>query len=269
MIFKQKTITKELTFEGIGVHSGTKTKIVLAPAQENTGINFIKNNIIIPLLDSDIDSTLFCTTIKKNALSIKTVEHLLSAINGLGISNLNIYLEGDEIPILDGSSLLFVEKLKELLQEQNFEREVLAPQEEVYLKFKDKFIFAKPSKNLIIKYIIDYPNTPLGFKYEKFTYSIDNYIADICFARTYGFFKDAEFLRKKGLALGSSLENTLVIGDKEYLNEPRHYNEPIKHKILDLIGDLTFLGKFLQAEIIAYKTGHQEHLELVKRLLNF
>jgi UDP-3-O-[3-hydroxymyristoyl] N-acetylglucosamine deacetylase len=264
---KEFTIRRALNFSGIGVHTGKISNITLYPSSPGSGIGFKRNGVNIAADIKYIENSPLCTRIINEGVAVGTVEHLLSALQGLGISNISIHVDEEELPILDGSSAGFVRKLIPELQEQSKDREFISLNRSVYLRKKDKFIIAIPDTGLSIDYFLDYPGTIAGFIYERFVFSPENFIKQISTARTFGFLEDAAYLRKQGLALGASNENTLVIEENGYSTELRFPNEPAKHKVLDLIGDLTFLGKSLKAKIIAYKTGHQEHFQLIKKIL--
>lgn len=263
----QKTIKEEISFSGIGVHSGKNNTIALKPSAIDSGINFFSNNKKIELNINNVMSSQLCTKISKNNVSISTVEHLLSTLYGLEISNVDIHIEGDEIPIMDGCSYTFSEKLLLLVYNQNAQVKEINLTQNVIYKDKEKLIIAVPNDSLEINYFIDYENILPGFMNYKYLQSPENYLKNISKARTFGFFKDVDYLRSMGLALGADLQNTLVIDKEKYLSEPNYQNEPVRHKILDLIGDLSFAGAKLNAKIFAYKTGHKEHLEFVKKLL--
>ncbi len=263
---KQFTISEQISFSGIGVHSGIESKIILVPANTNSGIKFIKDKHVIDLDINNIEKSLLCTKITNNKVSIFTIEHLLSALYGLGINNINIFVQGEEIPILDGSAKIFVNKIKEKIIVQDIDRDFLKLNQAIYIRDNDKFIIAIPDDRLEISYFLDYDCFPY-FVHQNFIYSPQKFINQISQARTYGFLKDVEKLKKMGVALGSSYNNTLVIDDDKYLSKLRTENEIAKHKILDLIGDLAFLKKDLKAKIIAFKTGHNHHLSLVEKII--
>lgn len=264
---QQKTIKSEINFSGIGVHSGKKSEIYLKPSDEDSGIRFFRENQLIDLDINNLSQSLLCTKISKNNISISTVEHLLSALNGLEISNIDIYVQGEEIPILDGSSKTFVDQLYPLILPQNKTRKILKLKENISLNLNDKKIIAIPADYLEINYIIDYQNELPNLMTYNYIHSPENYIKNISKARTFGNFKDLNYLRSNNLALGADLDNTLVIKEDKYLSELKYYNEPVRHKILDFMGDLAFLNQALKAKIFAYKTGHKEHLEFTKMLL--
>ncbi len=264
---KELTIGHPLKFSGTGVHTGKVSTVYLSPAPPGKGINFYKDNINIPVNLNNIENSQLCTKISAGNVSIGTVEHLLAAFHGLGISNIDVNVEGDEIPVLDGSAGNFVNVLKNELVEQFKPREFITLNKIIFIKEKDKFIMALPSSHLSVNYFLDYPKKFPGFIFSGFEYSPENFMEQIAYARTFGFLEDADFLQKNGLALGASHENTLVIEENGYSTALRYPNEPARHKILDLLGDLTFLGKNIKADIIAYKTGHQEHFKLIRKIL--
>lgn len=264
---QQKTIKSEVTFSGIGVHSGKESEICLKYSDEDSGIRFFRENQLIDLDISNLSQSLLCTKISRNNISVSTVEHLLSALNGLEISNIDIYVKGEEIPIIDGCSKTFTDQLYPLILPQKKIREILKLKKNVTLNLNDKKIIAIPADHLEINYVIDYQNELPNFMTYNYIHSPENYIKNISKARTFGNFKDLNYLRNNNMALGADLDNTLVIKEDKYLSDLKYYNEPVRHKILDFIGDLAFLNQSLKAKIFAYKTGHKEHLEFTKMLL--
>lgn len=267
-MIKQKTIKENISFSGFGVHSGRASKIILKTGKVNSGIRFFLDRQIIDLSINNIIVSPLCTTISKNNVSVSTVEHLLSAINGLDVTNIEIHVQGKEIPIMDGCTSEFVKKIFPFLDEQNKASEQINIKQNIIYRSNEKIIIAIPNKSLEINYVIDYNNKLPYFMAYNYKHCTENYINEISKARTFGYLEDLESLRKNGLALGSSTENTLVISNNSYLNNLNYYNEPVRHKILDFIGDLAFLNKKLNAKIFAYKTGHKEHLEFVKLFKN-
>lgn len=260
------TITQDISFVGIGVHSGKISKIKISPNENNDGIIFVVNKIEIPLNILNIKKTKLCTSLIFNQIQINTIEHLLSALYALEITDVKITVDGNEIPILDGNSYKFFYELKKIIKFSEKEAEYINLKKTISYKSNDKYIVAIPSEYLKIDYIIDYNNNYPNFMFKSFNFLTDDYGENISKARTFGFIKDYEYLKKNNLALGSSYENTLVIDDRP-INDPIYLDEPIRHKILDLIGDLSILGKKINAHIIAFKTGHDEHLNLVEKIL--
>jgi UDP-3-O-[3-hydroxymyristoyl] N-acetylglucosamine deacetylase len=266
----QRTIKKPITIEGIGLHSGDNVKIKLFPANQNEGINFIKNNVVIPAKIDYAHSFEYSTTLYKDSVSVRTIEHLMAALYFTGIDNVYIELIGEELPILDGSSKGFVEKIKEAgIKTLNEEKLYAVLEEPVKVEIEDKFIMAKPSNEIKITYQANYNNDIIGNKsftyipYEKESYK------GVYIARTYCFLEEIEYLKKNGLAKGGSLENAVVFHNNQVINEEglRFEDEPVRHKVLDLIGDLYLLGYPLVAEVYSFKGGHRLNAMLVKTLV--
>ncbi len=266
----QRTIKKPITIEGIGLHSGDNVKIKLFPANKNEGINFIKNNVVIPAKIDYAHSFEYSTTLYKDGVSVRTIEHLMAALYFTGIDNVYIELIGEELPILDGSSKGFVEKIKEAgIKTLNEEKLYVVLEEPVKVKIEDKFIMAKPSNEIKITYQANYNNDIIGNKsftyipYEKESYE------GVYTARTYCFLEEVEYLKKNGLAKGGSLENAVVLHNNQVINEEglRFEDEPVRHKVLDLIGDLYLLGYPLVAEVYSFKGGHRLNAMFVKTLV--
>jgi len=266
----QRTIKKPIIIEGIGLHSGDNVKIKLFPANKNEGINFIKNNVVIPAKIDYAYSFEYSTTLCKDGVSVRTIEHLMAALYFTGIDNVYIELIGEELPILDGSSKDFVEKIKEAgIKTLNEEKLYAVLEEPVKVEIEDKFIMAKPSNEIKITYQANYNNDIIGNKsftyipYEKESYE------GVYTARTYCFLEEVEYLKKNGLAKGGSLENAVVFHNNQVINEEglRFEDEPVRHKVLDLIGDLYLLGYPLVAEVYSFKGGHRLNAMFVKTLV--
>jgi UDP-3-O-[3-hydroxymyristoyl] N-acetylglucosamine deacetylase len=266
----QRTIKKPITIQGIGLHSGDNVKIKLFPANKNEGINFIKNNVVIPAKIDHAHSFEYSTTLYKDGVSVRTIEHLMAALYFTGIDNIYIELIGEELPILDGSSKGFVEKIKEAgIKTLNEEKLYAVLEEPVKVEIEDKFIMAKPSIEIKITYQANYNNDIIGNKsftyipYEKESYK------GVYTARTYCFLEEVEYLKKNGLAKGGSLENAVVFHNNQVINEEglRFEDEPVRHKVLDLIGDLYLLGYPLVAEVYSFKGGHRLNAMFLKILV--
>lgn len=266
----QRTIKKPITIEGIGLHSGDNVKIKLIPANKNEGINFIKNNVVIPAKIDFAHSFEYSTTLYKDGVSVRTIEHLMAALYFTGIDNVYVELIGEELPILDGSSKGFVERIKEAgIKTLNEEKLYAVLEEPVKVEIEDKFIMAKPSNEIKITYQANYNNDIIGNKsftyipYEKESYE------GVYTARTYCFLEEVEYLKKNGLAKGGSLENAVVFHNNQVINEEglRFEDEPVRHKVLDLIGDLYLLGYPLVAEVYSFKGGHRLNAMFVKILV--
>ena len=265
------TLKEEVTLNGIGIHSGKRVSITCTP-RESGGIQFVRtdlNNANIKAHANNIFGANRASILKENNILIKTPEHLLSAIAGLRIDDLNIKINADEVPILDGSSKDYVEKFKKVgLQVLSSYKKKFKLTEVLLLKGNDSWIKLSPQKKETkeIKYELSYPDHFIKSQLYKFNFNTKNYCTEIAPARTYGFKHEIDALIEKGLIKGGSLENAVVIGETEYLNKLRFKNECVRHKILDLIGDLSIFGYELIADIEAFKSGHELNLQMVKKL---
>jgi len=278
MTEKQKTIAKEIIFAGTGLHTGNLTTVKLKPSPPNSGIKFVRtdiDNYVIPLSYENIKGILRGTTIGIDKVLVYTVEHLLAVINVFGIDNLTIELNNNEPPVFDGSAKFFVEVFLEAgILQQNAPKDYIYIKEPVVYTYTNgnKFteIKAYPSNELKIDCTIEYDHPLVNKQQINLVITQESFIKEIASARTYCFDFEIEILKKKGLAKGGNLQNTIIIGiDKIYNNEEklRYENEFVRHKILDLLGDLYILGKSLKAEIHAYRCGHQHNINFVKKIV--
>lgn len=268
---KQKTIKKEICFQGIGVHSGIASRVIIRPAKCNFGIVFINKaflDVKIELGKIVPEQAMHASVLKKNSFLISTTEHLMAAIASLRIDNLEIEIEGLEVPILDGSALGFVQGILGVgVIEQENEKNFLTPVQDLEFKDQDgRFLKLSPAEfiaksnvydsNFYFDYIADFNHPLLGQSSISGILSKEFFVKEIAPARTFGFLDQLPFLKRHGLAKGTTLGNTVVIGEEEFLNIPRFENEFVRHKLLDLLGDLALLGKNLAGTIKAQKTGH-------------
>ena len=273
---KQQTIKSDFSLEGVGLHSGKKVKITLQPAKENNGIKFIrtdlKNNNIINAYWSNVSSTTLCTTISnEKGVSISTIEHLMSALSGMHIDNLNILINNSEVPIMDGSSLPFVELIeKNGIVSQNVNRQNIIVKKEVKVSNNDSFVKIIPNNQFSIDFEIDFTSHLINKQACQLQLVNGNYKSDISSARTFGFEKDVDYLRSNGLALGGSLENAVVIGENNILNKEglRFDDEFVRHKILDSIGDLYLAGKPIHGYFYGNKSGHFLNNQILHKLFS-
>ncbi|MDR0677069.1 MAG: UDP-3-O-acyl-N-acetylglucosamine deacetylase [Holosporaceae bacterium] len=270
---QQATLNSVVFFEGIGTHSGKVNRISVAPSPENTFITFgNKENRAIAKIDN-VRETEMCTKLLiQDDWSISTVEHILAAFYGLGITNALIEVEGDEIPTLDGSSVKFIESfLVAGIKEQSAKAKILRILKPVTINDGEKWASLLPSDSLIIDIKCDYTSKGLKSDPISFVFTKDDFIKEISSARTFGFFSDVEFLRKNGLALGASLDNTVVFNDVGLpINEEglRFPNEPIRHKILDAIGDLSLAGCRIMAKFESFCPNHKMNNMVLKALFS-
>ncbi len=273
---KSLTLNESISFNGVGLHTGLRTNITLKPSSPNSGIFFNRTDksVIIPARWDNVISTKFSTNIASNEIEVKTVEHLLSALSGLHINNCEILIDNIEVPILDGSSSVFVENiLKKGLKEQDSEQKILEIIKPV--KFSCDYGYAELTPNSLKDEGLNI-NLESSFdgKYEDQNIKIrnlnGNYIESISKARTFGFYQEIEYLKSQDLIKGGSLNNAVVIKDKKPLNKEglRYENELMRHKVLDVVGDLYLSGYPIIGNYKGFKTGHYITINLLKKLFN-
>lgn len=271
-VLHRKTINTIVAIEGVGLHSGIYTRLELRPAPAGTGLMFIRTDLRgmrIPALQSTTTALDYATTVGKDDVAIGTVEHLLSAIVAFGITDLEMHLDGAEIPIIDGSALPFahlveaagVRELKETIRPIRIRRAIT-------VKEGEKEITIRPASALSIHYRIDFPHPSIGKQNVEFELSAERFLREIAPARTFGFLRDVEKLRAAGLARGGSVDNCIVLDGEGVANgELRFADEFVRHKTLDLIGDLALLGRPVLGAIEATKAGHALHSRFVAAIL--
>jgi UDP-3-O-[3-hydroxymyristoyl] N-acetylglucosamine deacetylase len=265
----QRTIARSLVLGGQGLHSGLKTGVILHPAAPGTGITFssLAAQGAIPARLENVSETGYNTTLSGKGHSVRTVEHLLSSLHGLAISNLRIQA-GDEIPALDGSALEFCNQLIAAgVEEQNDWLEPVVPAQTIQVGDGDEFIRIKPAEHLIIDYRLEYP-PPIGLQEVHFELSSPEvYVKEIAPARTFGLVREFRRMTELGLARGGRLDNCILIDDEKIVNTTlRFADELARHKVLDLIGDLYLLGRPIIGHITAVKTGHSDNLALIRAI---
>jgi UDP-3-O-[3-hydroxymyristoyl] N-acetylglucosamine deacetylase/3-hydroxyacyl-[acyl-carrier-protein] dehydratase len=273
---KQRTIKKEIELEGKGLHTGNRARIKLKPASVNSGINFIRVDLDThPSLRAQWDNILAesfvmrRTSLGSGQVQVHTVEHIMAAFCGLGIDNLDIEISNNEIPGFDGSAKIAVEALERAgIKEQDSPRNYFLLREPVYVQEEGANIIALPSQELKVSYTLSYEGQPLlRAGYLEYKNILNSFKDEIALARTFCLEEEADDLQGKGLGRGASYENTLVVGKKGVIkNKLRFKDEFVRHKILDLIGDLYLLGCPLKAHIIAIKSGHALNLRLLKKI---
>ena len=268
----QRTLKDEISVKGVGLHTGEPCAIRLKPAPAGAGIVFdVKDKgVAIAASHKAVCDTAFATTLGANGTQVKTVEHLLAALAGLGIDNLRIEIDGPEVPILDGSSKLFVDRIVMAgIDEQLSARPRLKVVKPFFFKDGDAEVTVMPWDGRCITYRIFYPHRLLGFQEMTFGFEEDLFIKEIAPARTFGFLKDVQRLKANGLAKGGSLDNAVILSDTDVVNASglRFKDEFLRHKLLDFIGDLLLAGSPVEAHITASRTGHSSNLKFVKALL--
>lgn len=272
----QRTLKNISRATGVGVHSRNKVSITLRPAAPNTGIVFrrtdLKPPVDIPAQVQWIGDTSLSTGLVRDGVRIATVEHLLSAFAGLGIDNAYVDISADELPIMDGSAAPFAFLIQSAgIQEQEVPKKFIRIKKKISVSDRDKTAELLPFDGFKVAFEIDFDHPALDAekKYLELDFSSASYMKEISRARTFGFLSDYEYLRKRNLAQGANLDNTIVLDEYRMLNQDalRYDNELVRHKILDVIGDLYLLGHSLLGAFSGYKSGHALNAKLLRELL--
>lgn len=268
----QCTLNHSIRCSGIGLHSGKKIQLVLHPAKEDAGITFYRTdlNVTIPAHADYVTDTRLCTRIGVGDAHVSTVEHLLSALAGLGIDNAHIEVDGVEIPIMDGSAAPFVFLIQCAgVRKQSKAKKVIRILNKIEVEEGDKHCALYPSKNFKISYTLDYDHPLLRNSQVSVDFQKQAYAREVGRARTFGFLHEIEALQKAGLALGGSLENAIVLDKFRVINEGglRYHDECVRHKILDTVGDLSLAGLAICGAFEGTRTGHKMNHQLVQALL--
>ncbi len=290
---KQQTLSSTVAVEGVGLHLGQQTAVRLLPADLDAGRYFIRTDLAaaVPILATvgNVVQTQLSTELgvsktgvnqntanqntanqnTANKNTVRTVEHLLSALIALGIDNVRIEIDGPELPLLDGSAKEWVEAIASTpIQLQSAHRQTRSPlTQPIFVVSKDAWVTALPSPELRFSYGIDFELPAIGNQWHSWSPAIGDFLSDIAPARTFALAHQIDYLRQQGLIKGGSLENALVCSKDGWLNPPLRFdNEPARHKLLDLIGDLSLLGDIPTAHYVAYKASHSLHVELAKKI---
>ncbi len=271
----QRTLSRKISVTGIGIHSGKKVKLTLYPAESDFGIQFKRVDLPqAPLLKADartVGATENNTTIGHGENAVHTVEHLLSCFYGLGINNVLCEIDGPEVPIMDGSGASFVFLLKETgVTNLNKSKKFMVVLEKIKVEVNDKWATIEPASKLIIDSTIVFAHPIIKEQRKVFEFSCENYIEEIGRARTFGLLRDVDYLKRKGLIKGGSLDNAIVLDDFKVVNPEglRFHDEFVRHKILDTVGDISLLGYEIAGKITTYKSGHNLHNLLCRKLLD-
>jgi UDP-3-O-[3-hydroxymyristoyl] N-acetylglucosamine deacetylase len=269
---EQRTLRRSITCAGIGLHSGKRVTLSLKPAPADFGIRFRRadlGGLEIPARVNHVGGINFATGLSRDAVKVDTVEHLLSALVSLGVDNVVIELSSAEVPIMDGSAAPFVYLIHEagVKRLPNARRylKVLRP---VSLSHGDKRIALYPSDHFKVTYSIAFDHPLLRHQSRTLRITEESFVDDIAPARTFGFLKEVEVMRQQGLALGGSLENAVVIGDTAVLNNALRFDDEfVRHKILDVIGDMALVGYPIIGHLVAHRGGHRLHTEFAAMVL--
>lgn len=269
----RKTLSTIVAIEGVGLHSGIYTRLELRPATAGDGIQFIRrdlHDLRIPAHQSATTALDYATSVGIDDVSIGTIEHLLSALFAMGITDLDLCIDGPEVPIIDGSAAPFVHLIDAAgIRDLNETIEPLVLKEPIHIEQGDKWIRMEPADELSVRYTIDFPHPSIGIQSIDYLFDSRTFEKEIAPARTYGFMAEVEKLRSLGLARGGSVENCIVLDDTGVTNGPlRFQDEFVRHKIVDLFGDLVLTGRPVVGRIEAYKAGHALHSQFVRELLS-
>jgi len=267
----EQTIQSAISFSGVGLHSGAMVSMRLVPAPAGSGIVFRRtdlDNFEIPATGRNVAKVSYATSLMRQSVLIQTTEHLLSALIGCGVDNVIVEVDNLEVPILDGSALPYVQAFQEAgLKQQRRKREYLKVLKDVEVCEGSKFIGVYPGTGYSIDYLIDFP-TPIGRETFRGDLATGDYMAQIAPARTFGYKEDEPMLRDMGLIRGASDACAIILTRQGVVNGPLRFpDEFVRHKVLDLIGDLALAGRRIQGRVVAERAGHAMHTALVKRLL--
>lgn len=267
------TVKEAFELSGVGLHSGVTTIVKVLPAEPGQGRYFVRvdlpNNPVIPAKVDVVSQTTLSTELAQGEAKVRTVEHLLAALAVSGIDNARIEIDGAEVPLLDGSAKIWIDAitLASSASSASSAPPPLCPSAPIWIRQEDAFVAALPASETRFTYGIDFPYPVIGNQWHSWSMTEGNFAEAIAPARTFGFAEQIEQLQKTGLIKGGSLDNALVCSQDGWLNPPlRFTNEPARHKLLDLVGDISLLGKFPQAHFIAYKASHKLHIQLARQL---
>ena len=275
-MLKQRTLSSKISASGVGLHTGKKISLTINPAPVNSGIIFKRTDLESSPIKASLENvfdTRLSTSLSNDHIKISTVEHLLSALAGIGIDNAMIELDGPEVPIMDGSARPFVFMIQSAgIKEQSDSKKFIKIKKTIEVKQDEKWAKIEPFDGFKVAFTIDFdhPAFSESSQSSEIDFSSVSYLSQVSRARTFGFTKDIELLRKNNLALGGSVNNAIVIDDYRVINEEgvRFQDEFVKHKILDAIGDLYLLGHGLMGSFSAYKSGHHLNNLLLRELVN-
>jgi UDP-3-O-[3-hydroxymyristoyl] N-acetylglucosamine deacetylase len=275
-MLKQRTLKSQIKTTGVGLHSGARVDLTLRPGQPDSGIVFhrvdLPQSVAIPADARNVGDTRLSSSLEKDGVKVSTVEHLMSALAGVGIDNLHVDVAGPELPILDGSAGPFVFLLQSAgIVEQDTPKRYLRIKSPVEVVHGDKVARFDPHDGFVLDFTIDFPHPVFGSenRHVIVDFALHSYTKEVSRARTFGFMQDVEAMRSAGLALGGSLQNAIVLDETRVLNSEglRYDNEFAKHKVLDAIGDLYLLGHPLIGKYTAFKSGHALNNAVSRALL--
>ncbi|MGB8965414.1 MAG: UDP-3-O-acyl-N-acetylglucosamine deacetylase [Candidatus Cybelea sp.] len=262
----QATLRDTLHFEGVGLHTGEYAKVDVQPAQADHGLWFVLGETRIPAIAEYVLDTSRATVLGRDGASISTTEHLLSALFAMGVTNADVHVAGPEIPARDGSAAEFVAAiLASGLETQTRPRRVLELEKPFVVRDGERMIAALPSPVFRVRFVADF-HPPIGTQYFDAEIDRQEYLEEVASARTFAFLDEVEALRARGLGRGGSLENALIFAADGPIQPLRWPNEAVRHKVLDLIGDMALLGAWPHCEFVAIKSGHELHASITRDL---
>ncbi len=265
----QRTLAEEISFEGVGIHTGKSSHLTIKPAPTDHGIVFFSGGEYIPATYEYVVSTKRSTSLGKGQVVVGTVEHLLAALSGLSIDNALIEIDGPEVPILDGSALPFCQAMEKagIVNQDGSEVEDYYIEEPIFVAEGEGLVLAMPDSQYNLEGAVSYASEQVGS--QRFRYcGYDNFVTHVAPARTFGFWSEVKTLLENGLGQGGDLSNALIYDRPGFdvKKSQRFVNEPVRHKVLDLAGDLCLLGRPLLAFVLAVRAGHKLHVEFVRKV---
>ncbi len=267
----QKTVRRAVSANGVGIHGGKQVALRLRPAPPGTGVVFVRTDlgIAIPARAENARDLAYATTLRLRGAEARTVEHLMAAVGGVGITNLFVDLSAAEVPILDGSALPFVEMIRRAgFVDQGASLPEMQVRRVVRVGDKERWIELRPAPELFVDYLVSYDSPAVGRQRFVGAITPQRFASAIAPARTFGFLEEVASLRRRGLGLGGSLDNCIVVDRERILSgDLRFRDEFVRHKVLDLIGDLALLEYPLRAQVVAHRAGHSLHVAVVNELL--
>lgn len=271
---KQKTIAKEIHLQGVGIHTGNKVNLVLRPAEADSGVTFIRTDIPgSPRIKAGVEFLLAQTLSRRSSIGssqaqVQTVEHLMAALSSLGIDNIDIQIDNSELPGLDGSAIGFVEALEKCGSiQQEKQKNIYTVNSPVSIQDGDSSITVLPCNEFKVSYTLNYNHPVLSSQFLEMTINAESFKNEIAPARTFCLESESRELQDRGLGLGANYENTLVVGPQGVIkNKLRFKDEFVRHKILDLVGDLYLSGCFIRGHVIALKSGHALNLKIARKI---
>lgn len=262
----QATLRDGLRFEGVGLHTGAQCRVEVRPAPSDAGLSFLLGDTRVPATAEYVIDTSRATVLGREGKSVSTTEHLLSALFAMGVSNAEIEVDGPEIPVRDGSAYEFASAIAQCgVLEQRSERRLLEIEEPLIVRDGEKLVAAFPADGFRVRFVADFA-APIGTQYFAGPVDPEHYREEIAAARTFAYLHEVEALLARGLARGGSLENALVFTADGPLQPLRWPNEAVRHKVLDLVGDLALIGAWPHCEVIAIKSGHELHCSMASAL---